>query len=66
MHELRHTALDNIWRETGNIVLAQQLARHESPATTAGYLHPNADDLRAGLRTVERALRLTDEQDSIR
>jgi site-specific recombinase XerD len=62
MHELRHTALDNIWRETGNIVLAQQLARHESPATTAGYLHPNADDLRAGLKVVERALRVAEAE----
>jgi integrase len=62
MHELRHTALDNIWRETGNIVLAQQLARHESPATTAGYLHPNADDLRAGLKLVERALRVAEAE----
>ena len=62
MHELRHTAADNIWRETGNIVLAQQLLRHESPATTAGYLHPSADDLRAGLRTVERALRVAESE----
>jgi integrase/recombinase XerD len=57
MHELRHTAADNIWRETGNIVLAQKLLRHESPATTAGYLHPTEDDLREGLRVVQRANR---------
>jgi site-specific recombinase XerC len=63
MHELRHTALDNIWRQTGNIVLAQQLARHESPATTAGYLHPNADDLRAGLKAVEKAWRVAELDD---
>lgn len=50
MHELRHTALDHVWRETGNIVVAQKLARHSSPATTAAYLHPNEDDLRAGLK----------------
>jgi len=66
MHELRHTAADNIWRETGNIVLAQKLLRHESPATTAGYLHPSEDDLRAGLRAVQKANRVatTDESQS--
>lgn len=50
MHELRHSAGDNLWRETGNIVLAQQLLRHASPATTAGYLHPRREDLRDALR----------------
>jgi len=64
MHELRHTAADNIWRETGNIVLAQKLLRHESPATTAGYLHPTADDLRAGLRAVQKANRVAETDES--
>ena len=49
MHELRHSAADNLWRRTGNLTMAQQLLRHESPATTAGYLHPTRDDLEAGL-----------------
>lgn len=53
MHELRHTAGDHIWRTTGNLVLAQKLLRHKSPATTAGYLHPTEDDLRAGLKLVQ-------------
>jgi len=53
MHELRHTAGDHIWRTTGNLVLAQKLLRHKSPATTAAYLHPSEDDLRGGLRRVE-------------
>jgi integrase len=57
MHELRHTAADHIWRRTGNIVLAQLLLRHQSPATTAAYLHPSADDLRAALKLVEEAQR---------
>lgn len=52
MHELRHTAGDHMWRTTGNIVLAQKLLRHSSPATTAGYLHPTEDDLRAALRRI--------------
>lgn len=55
MHELRHTALDHMWRTTGNIVLAQKLGRHKSPATTAAYLHPTDDDLRAGLQQVVRS-----------
>ncbi len=34
-HELRHSAADNWWRETGNLLLAQQLLRHESVATAS-------------------------------
>ena len=43
--ELRHSAADNLWRDSGNLLLAQQLLRHESVATTQGYLHPSRDDL---------------------
>lgn len=53
MHELRHSAADNLWRQTGNLLLAQQLLRHESVATTQLYLHPNRDDLEAALRLIE-------------
>jgi site-specific recombinase XerD len=45
IHELRHSAADNLWRETGNLLLAQQLLRHESVATTQQYLRPTRDDL---------------------
>ncbi len=31
------------------MILAQQLLRHESPATTAAYLHPSRDDLAEAL-----------------
>jgi site-specific recombinase XerD len=55
MHELRHTAADDLWRRTGNLVLAQQLLRHKSIETTRRYLHPSEDDLRAGLRLVAAA-----------
>jgi integrase len=55
IHELRHTAADEIWRITGNIVLGQQLLRHESVATTQAYLHPSRDDLLAGIRQVDEA-----------
>jgi site-specific recombinase XerD len=50
MHELRHSAADNLSRKTGDIGKAQQLLRHESPATTADYLHPRREDLRDALR----------------
>lgn len=53
LHELRHSAADNLWRESGNLTLAQKLLRHESPATTAGYLHPILDDLEAALEALD-------------
>ena len=52
MHELRHSAADNLWRETGNIVHAKQLLRHRSVGTTEAYLHPSMDDLTAAMRTM--------------
>jgi site-specific recombinase XerD len=53
LHELRHSAADNLWRQSGNLTLAQQLLRHESPATTAGYLHPTREDLEAALDALD-------------
>ena len=50
-HELRHSAADNLWRETGNLMLAKQLLRHESVGTTEAYLHPTYDDLRLALES---------------
>jgi site-specific recombinase XerD len=55
IHELRHSAADEIWRTTGNIVLAQQLLRHENVATTQAYLHPSRDDLREAMRLLDRS-----------
>jgi site-specific recombinase XerD len=52
-HELRHSAADNLWRETGNLLLAQQLLRHESVATTQDHLHPSRDDLANALTRLE-------------
>jgi integrase len=46
MHELRHSAADNLWRETGNLT-------NESPATTAKHLHPTREDLEAALEALE-------------
>jgi integrase/recombinase XerD len=53
LHELRHTAADDVWRRTGNIVSAQLLLGHESPGTTSNYLHPTEEDLRSALRLVD-------------
>jgi site-specific recombinase XerD len=53
LHELRHSAADNLWRKTGNLTLAQQLLSHESPATTAAYLHPTREDLEAALEALD-------------
>ena len=53
MHELRHSAGDHLWRRTGNLVLAQQLLRHESIETTRQYLHPTREDLVAGMHLAD-------------
>lgn len=50
MHEARHTAITEFIRRTGNLKLAQQLARHESIQTTAD-IYGHLDDL-----DLERAL----------
>jgi integrase len=54
LHELRHSAGDRLWRETGDLIAAQQILRHESVRTTQEYLHPSADDLRARMRESDR------------
>jgi integrase len=53
IHELRHSAADALWRDSGNLMLAQQLLRHESVATTQAYLHPTRDDLEAALARLQ-------------
>lgn len=57
MHELRHSAADNLWRQTGNLLLAQQPLRHSSVATTQDYLHPTRDDLSDAGRDASSAFR---------
>jgi integrase/recombinase XerC len=52
-HELRHSAADDLWRVTGNLLLAQQLLRHESVETTRQYLHPTREDLAKAMRAVD-------------
>jgi integrase len=53
MHELRHSAIDELNRQTGDVVAASQLARHASVATTQTYLHPTQEDLIARMGQVE-------------
>ena len=57
IHELRHSAADNLYRDTGNVILAQQLLRHESIATTQGYLHPAREDLAEALASLHKERR---------
>jgi len=47
LHEMRHSAGDHLYRETGDLYAAKQLLRHELVKTTETYLHPTANDLRA-------------------
>jgi integrase/recombinase XerC len=53
MHELRHSAGDYIWRESGDLLAANELLRHSSVATTQAYLHPTHEDLRARMRRAD-------------
>lgn len=53
MHDLRHTALTRLMRETGNLKLAQKLAGHKDITTTARYAHASLDDLRAGMERAD-------------
>jgi integrase/recombinase XerC len=53
MHELRHSAGDHLWRESGDLIAANKLLRHNSVATTEAYLHPTHEDLRARMRRVD-------------
>lgn len=55
LHELRHSAAQELYSLTGNLLLATMLLGHESVATTEIYLHPTSEDLAAGLRQVEAA-----------
>ena len=45
---------DNLYRATGDIVLSQQLLRHQSVATTQDYLHPTRENLSEALASLHR------------
>jgi integrase len=53
MHELRHSAAQALYDETGDPVLAQMLLRHADIKTTRGYLHPPLERLEAALSVLE-------------
>jgi integrase len=53
MHELRHSAAQALYDETGDPVLAQMLLRHSDIKTTRGYLHPPLERLEAALSVLE-------------
>lgn len=55
MHEMRHSAADAIYRQRGDVSMAQMLLRHESLSTTQAYLHPTKTDLAATLRVLDEA-----------
>jgi integrase len=51
MHAARHTAITDFLRDSGNLKLTQQLARHKDISTTANiYAHLDDMDLEAALR----------------
>jgi integrase len=54
MHQLRHTAIDEIRRRTGDLELTRALARHENVQVTQNYLHTDTvDELRAAIERME-------------
>lgn len=53
LHEMRHTAADHVYRQSGDIVRASQLLRHSSVSTTQTYLHPTRADLAATLAAID-------------
>lgn len=50
LHALRHTAINNVYRASRDLFLAQRFARHVSPLTTTVYTHPSDQELWANVR----------------
>jgi site-specific recombinase XerC len=46
---MRHSAADNLYRQSRDLLVANQLLRHVKLDTTRIYLHPNRDDLAQAL-----------------
>jgi len=51
-HMLRHTFVYNILQQTGNLVIAQQLARHSKIEQTARYAMPHQEDLERAVENI--------------
>jgi integrase len=44
-HGLRHTSISSVYRLSHDLFLAQRVARHVSPLTTAVYTHPSDQEM---------------------
>ena len=51
-HRLRHTAVNQVYRATKDILLTQRFARHSSVLVTSIYLHPTDEDLARSVRRI--------------
>jgi site-specific recombinase XerC len=58
MHEMRHSAAANLYRQSRDLLVANQLLRHVKLDTTRIYLHPNRDDLAQALADLYDSQRL--------
>ncbi len=51
-HGLRHTAVNQVYRATKDILLTQRFARHSSLLVTSIYLHPTDEELAGAVRRI--------------
>ena len=51
-HRLRHTAVHQVYRATGDLLLTQRFARHSSLLVTSVYLHPTDEDLARSVQNI--------------
>ena len=57
-HMLRHTALTNLYRKTGDIRMAQSVANHAKLSTTAIYTHITPEEQREPLEQLDPRSRI--------
>ncbi len=51
-HRLRHTAVNQVYRTTRDLLRTQRFARHSSLLVTSVYLHPTDEDLARSVRRI--------------
>ena len=51
-HRLRHTAINQVYQATKDILLTQRFARHSSLLVTSAYLHPTDEDLARSVQKI--------------
>jgi len=51
-HSLRHTAITNLLRNSGNVYISMEIAGHKSIKTTQIYLHNIRDEVRAAVNSL--------------